>query len=424
MSRVLFIHTLFPSQFHLYLPKLLVNGYQVRAVTFHPDVEREIPAEIQVDQIECDNQIPLEVLNQVFPGIPPEYSHHFLTKYQTAVAIYDYLAKLRDRENYVPDVVVSHEFSLFCLYVKRVYPQVRLICRMDIYHQEEIGMVQTSPEDKVISGFNLTMYQMMSKIWNLVCLSAINQADSVFCATEFDKSTFPPDIQPKMQVIFDGINTSKISPQLSVLMPPAWQPWIDQPFVLFATRSLEPLRGLGEFLQSTIYVYRKYPNYRFVIVGKQDDCCYGNSPASGRTWMETYAQKYRLPTSQIIQIGYLNQNLLLGLRQRAAVNVYLTYDWVLSWALIEAMSLACSIVASRTRPVVEFITDGETGRLVDIKNPVNIADAIIEAIEYPDRFREYGQKARQLIVNKYDADQVSDQFLSLLSSHSYRNTLT
>jgi glycosyltransferase involved in cell wall biosynthesis len=51
------------------------------------------------------------------------------------------------------------------------------------------------------------------------------------------------------------------------------------------------------------------------------------------------------------------------LLQVSTVHVYLTYPFVLSWSVLEAMSACCAIVASDTPPLHEAIRPGDTGRL-------------------------------------------------------------
>jgi len=415
-KKVLFIHIAFPSQFHLYLPKLLERGYDVSAITFKDDVQRKIPDEVKVHRLKPQEDVDPNAISAVFPGAKPVLTVHMLQKYRYAVAVYNFINKLKREENYEPDLVVSHEYSFFSYFIKTVWPTCKLICRMDLFHDPTIGMSQTSEEDLALTTFEKEHYDIVGKIWNMIALAAINEADRVFCATEYEKSTFPKHLHDRIDVIFDGINTNLIAPSHTVPPHPTFKFLDSAEFVIFATRSLEPLRGIGEFMRSIPYVLEKYPNMVFLIVGNSKKSSYGNNPRSGKTWMEIYKEKIYIPEQNLFQIEFIKHEYLNDLRLKAKVNVYLTYDWVLSWSLVETMSLACPIVANDAEPVREFIKDGENGRLVNIKDPESIANGIIEALENRDKFLEYGKKARELIVNNYRGELMSDKFMKLIEN--------
>jgi glycosyltransferase involved in cell wall biosynthesis len=84
------------------------------------------------------------------------------------------------------------------------------------------------------------------------------------------------------------------------------------------------------------------------------------------------------------------------------VHVYLTYPFVLSWSLMEAMSCEAAIVAGDTEPVREVITHGETGRLVDFFDRTALVDEICALLEDGAERARLGQNARDLIRAQYD----------------------
>jgi glycosyltransferase involved in cell wall biosynthesis len=84
------------------------------------------------------------------------------------------------------------------------------------------------------------------------------------------------------------------------------------------------------------------------------------------------------------------------------VHTYLTYPFVLSWSLLEAMSAGALVVASRTPPVEEVIKDGFNGRLVDFFDIDAWSDVLISALAQPNRYRDICVAARRTIVESYD----------------------
>ena len=88
--------------------------------------------------------------------------------------------------------------------------------------------------------------------------------------------------------------------------------------------------------------------------------------------------------------------------QVSTVHLYLTYPFVLSWSLMEAMSVGCLVVASRTAPVEELIVHGETGLLVDFFDTHQIATTVADALQRRSELVPLRRAARQHIVQGYD----------------------
>jgi glycosyltransferase involved in cell wall biosynthesis len=92
---------------------------------------------------------------------------------------------------------------------------------------------------------------------------------------------------------------------------------------------------------------------------------------------------------------------LLDLFRIATCHVYLTYPFVLSWSMLEAMSTGAIIVGSRTGPVEEVIVDGENGLLVDFFDAEALATRVAEVLRAPARFEPLREQARRTVVERY-----------------------
>jgi len=82
--------------------------------------------------------------------------------------------------------------------------------------------------------------------------------------------------------------------------------------------------------------------------------------------------------------------------------VYLSYPFVLSWSLMEAMAAQCSIVASNTEPVREAIHDGVNGLLVDFFDRAALVESIAKLCENSEHRGSLGITARQSIQLQFD----------------------
>ena len=100
--------------------------------------------------------------------------------------------------------------------------------------------------------------------------------------------------------------------------------------------------------------------------------------------------------------GMLPYSRYLDVLRISTVHLYFTYPFVLSWSLLEAMSVGCAIVASDTPPVTEVMTGEETGRLVGFFDRAGLVSAVDALLQDSERRARLGAAARAHIVDCYD----------------------
>ena len=112
-------------------------------------------------------------------------------------------------------------------------------------------------------------------------------------------------------------------------------------------------------------------------------------------------KKLDLDMSRVHFVGRLPYSEYLKLLQVSSAHIYLTYPFVLSWSILDAMSAGCTIIASNTSPVLEVIEDNHNGLLVDFYD----IDSIVEKVEYAlnnqDKMEQIRYNARGTIIEKY-----------------------
>jgi glycosyltransferase involved in cell wall biosynthesis len=93
---------------------------------------------------------------------------------------------------------------------------------------------------------------------------------------------------------------------------------------------------------------------------------------------------------------------LINLFRLSTVHIYLTYPFILSWSLLDAMASGCAVVGSATGPVVEVIQDGHNGVLADFFDVQALAERIASVASDRDLRRQLSENARQTVLDRYD----------------------
>jgi glycosyltransferase involved in cell wall biosynthesis len=144
-----------------------------------------------------------------------------------------------------------------------------------------------------------------------------------------------------------------------------------------------------------------------VIVGG-DGVSYGAAPKDRSGWKDLILDEVRdrIDPARVHFLGKVPYAAFRALMQVTRVHAYLTYPFVLSWSMLEAMAAGAVVVGSRTAPVTEVITDGQNGRLVDFFDVAGWSRTMADCLSDPAKFAPLGQAARETVRRHYDLRQV------------------
>jgi glycosyltransferase involved in cell wall biosynthesis len=101
--------------------------------------------------------------------------------------------------------------------------------------------------------------------------------------------------------------------------------------------------------------------------------------------------------------------------QVSRLHMYLTYPFVLSWSMLEAMAVGCVVLGSDTEPVREFIRDGHNGLLTPFFDLDALRERAVSVLSNPGQFQRLGERARAGIVRDFDFERaILPRHLALL----------
>ncbi|MBC7479650.1 MAG: glycosyltransferase, partial [Pseudorhodobacter sp.] len=128
----------------------------------------------------------------------------------------------------------------------------------------------------------------------------------------------------------------------------------------------------------------------------------------------------RLDMSRVHFMGKVPYDQFTALMQVSRAHAYLTYPFVLSWSMIEAMSAGAHVVGSRTAPVEEVITHGVNGTLVDFLDVAGWSAALTDALADPAKYRPLRRAARQTALDRYDQKILLPRMIDFVERHGPR----
>jgi glycosyltransferase involved in cell wall biosynthesis len=401
--RVLLLHQNFPGQFSHLARALAQEGHAVRALAISP--RQAIPGVDIVRYVPARNST---------RGIAP-WAIDFETKTIRAEASARKMAEL-DAGGFVPDIVIGHHGWGETWLVKDVWPAVPLLCLKEFYYGADLNFDPEFPHPGHDGAYRF-------RLKNFGLLPALDTMDWGMSPTTWQQRQFPERYRSKISVAFEGIDANVASPRpsagLTLGSPPVRLEPGDE-IVSFVSRALEPYRGYHSFMRALPRLLELRPRARVVIVGG-DVNGYGATPSTG-TWRERYLSEVRerIDSSRVHFVGTLAHGDLIELFRLTSCHVYLTYPFVLSWSMLEAMSTGALVVGSRTGPVEDVIVDGENGLLVDFFDQERLARRVAEVLAEPQRFAALRARARETVLERFALERCVPRQLALVHAVSRR----
>jgi glycosyltransferase involved in cell wall biosynthesis len=389
--KILFVHQNFPGQFVHLAAALRARGHDIWVIT-------DTGNKKQIGYHVCRYTAAPRNFDRKAAGLIA--GTHELVDRGEAVA--KAAEVLRAQHNFVPDLIVGNPGWGETLFLKHVWPQAKMLVYAEFFYRPRGLDTDFDPE--------FQKPNLNSDLWvanrQMPHLMAIAGADQAISPTHWQASTFPPEYRARISVIHDGIDTDRIKPAdvASVRLPDSRKRLRRRDEVLtFVNRNLEPYRGYHIFMRALPEVMAARPDAQVVIVGSAN-VSYSRAPPAGKTWRDVFLDevKDRLDMSRVHFVNRVPYDLFIDIMRVSRVHAYLTYPFVLSWSMLEAMAAGALIVGSRTQPVEEVIKDGVNGRLVDFFDVEAWSRTLIESLADPARFDPLRTAARQTICDHYD----------------------
>jgi glycosyltransferase involved in cell wall biosynthesis len=376
--RVLFVHQNFPGQ------------YRHLAAHFARRPDCEVVAIGEAKNLPGKARIPgVKLYGYEYREQPAD---PFTASVERAIArgrvVASAAAQLR-RRGFRPDVILAHIGWGEALFLKDIFPGAKVLLYSEFFyrgHGADLGFDPEFPADAT--------KVLRTRVMNAPLLMSLDASDWGVTPTRWQHSRFAPGQRARMSVIHDGIDTDRIGVSER-------NPSEQEELVTYVARNLEPYRGFHVFMRAIPEIQKRRPGARVVIVGG-DGVSYSPRPPGGDTWRARLLRELdgKIDLSRVSFSGRIPYDEYLALLGRSSAHVYLTYPFVLSWSLLEAMAAGCLVVGSRTAPVQEVIEDGRNGLLADFLSPEAIAERVDAALS--GRFHDLRRNARQTVRERFD----------------------
>lgn len=337
-----------------------------------------------------------------------QWAIEFESKMIRAGSAADKAIKIRD-SGFIPDLIIGHPGWGETFFLREIWPNAKLITYVEFYYKTkncdidfDLELVEKYLEKDFQPYYEYNKLKLAAR--NAFFSSVYSTSDYLVCPTEFQKNHVPKSLRDNIKVIHDGIDTDNLQPDLNANVTVNDKVFSkNDKIISYVSRALDPYRGFHIFMRSLPKILMENPDAYVFIVGDPDHTGYGAGSPKGRFKDIFFSEiKDKVDTERVFFFGRVEYEIFIKIMQITTVHIYLTYPFVLSWSVLEAMSCGALVIGSNTEPVTEVIKDKKNGLLVDFFDDKKLSLLVTKVLKNVDNYQHIKENARDTIVKNYD----------------------
>ena len=295
---------------------------------------------------------------------------------------------------YKPDIIIGHHGWGEMLNLRDLWPDSPMLGYFEFYYQHDQADVGFDTE---FPANPLDFPRIRAK--NAINHIALNLGAAGQTPTQWQLSTYPDWARPQIDVVWEGVDLTTCSPDpgapKKILKIGDMTIRPTDKLITYVSRDLEPYRGFHVMMRALPDLMRARTDIKVVMIGG-DGISYGAAPHKGGTWREAMLAEVGrdIDPDRIVFPGRVDYATYLAALRRSDAHVYLTYPFVASWSLREALAIGCAVIGGNTPTVREFITHGDNGLLTPALEPRTLARTILRLLEDKPLNRKLRENAR------------------------------
>ena len=352
------------------LPELVKRGHQLAVVTSHG--RTSLPDETH------------------YKGIPI-YRFHFRSAVKRENL--PQLLKIRKRvaalkKTFQPDLVHIHPVDpsgFFHLQTIQAHPAPTLVS------------LHTNITDLKNTNSDTIMGQLLEKAYWITAVSKATLEDAI---------RSKPEIANRCSVIYNGIKTPGITPDLLPFDPP----------ILLCLGRLIPSKNFDLVIEAMVILVKRYPHLRLIIAGD----------GLQREELQDLTVSHKLE-EQVEFIGWVPPEDVPEVLNKATLLVLPSRREGLPMAALEAAHMARPIITTDVGGNPEIVLHQQTGLIVQVGDVQGLVEAIAYLLDNPKVAQEMGDAARRHAQEFFNLENTADAYDKIyhklsLSPNSHLNS--